>query len=124
MTRNQLYSKPPPGWNDAEPEIQFKSVSRSKPGDDKVFHKLLRLMKNISLPQEWENILKHYNDLNEKRNEECNEESKTIIDQWIQGKKLLKLVPNSSEHAPEEMHNAYLPIASKVSICITSIVIA
>ncbi|XP_055999687.1 uncharacterized protein LOC125654927 isoform X2 [Ostrea edulis] len=115
------FRKPPPGWNDDKPEIEFKNISNTKSGEEEIFDKMLCLIekKQIPLPHEWVDILRHYNNLKAKRNEEA---SKTAMEQWMLEEDILRFLPKITEYVGktdslhEKIYNLSKIIALKSSL--------
>ncbi|XP_062585238.1 uncharacterized protein LOC134246910 [Saccostrea cucullata] len=104
------HSKSPPGWDEYKPEIKFGNISNLKSGEDKVFNKMLYVLKNqkpVPLSSDWEVLLSHYNNLNEKLEVE---ESKKALNCWMLEKNLAPLLQSYSEDVD-------VPSGNILSIC-------
>ncbi|XP_062593183.1 uncharacterized protein LOC134254662 isoform X2 [Saccostrea cucullata] len=91
------YSKNPPGWDEYQPEIKFGNISNLKSREDKIFNKMIYLLKNqkpVPLSSEWEALLSHYTNLHEKLEVA---ESKKALNCWMLEKNLAPLLKSYSE---------------------------
>ncbi|XP_062609844.1 uncharacterized protein LOC134271649 [Saccostrea cucullata] len=91
------YKDSPPGWYEYEPKIEFGNISNLKSGEENIFNKMVFLLQNKSqkpLPSDWEELLKNYNNLNEKREQK---ESKKALEIWMLQAKLIPLLQEYSK---------------------------